>query len=91
LPNLPTFAEAGVQEMEITGWQGVFAPAGTPPNIISKLNAALAKIQEMPDVRKEVEDVFTVESGTPEEFAAFIKAEYARWGKVIKRGRINLE
>jgi len=90
LPNVPTFSEAGVQGMEITGWQGMFAPAGTPPNIIAKLNAALAKIQEMPEVRKEVEDVFTVESGTPEEFATFIKAEHERWGKVIREGKIRL-
>jgi len=91
LPLVPTFAEAGVQGMEITGWQGVFAPAGTPPNIIAKLNAALEKIQAMPEVRKEVEEVFTVEGGTPEEFAAFVKAEYARWGKVIREGKIDLE
>jgi len=91
LPNVPTFSEAGVQGMEITGWQGMFAPAGTPPNIIGKLNAALAKIQEMPEIRKEVEDVFAVESGTPEEFATFIKAEHERWGKVIREGKIRLD
>jgi tripartite-type tricarboxylate transporter receptor subunit TctC len=91
LPNVPTFAEAGVQGMEITGWQGMFAPAGTPPNIIAKLNAALAKIQEMPAVRKEVEDFFTVESGTPEEFASLIKAEHERWGMVIRKGKMRLD
>jgi tripartite-type tricarboxylate transporter receptor subunit TctC len=91
LPNVPTFAEAGVQGMEITGWQGVFAPAGTPPNIVVKLNAELAKIQEMPAVRKEVEDFFTVESGTPEEFASIVKSEYERWGKVIRDGKMRLD
>ncbi len=91
LPHVPTFAEEGVQGMEITGWQGVFAPAGTPPGTIAKLNAALAKIQAMPKVRKEAEDVgFTVESGTPQEFATFVKAEYERWGKVIEQGKIHL-
>jgi tripartite-type tricarboxylate transporter receptor subunit TctC len=89
---VPTFAEDGVQGMEITGWQGVFAPAHTPPDIIAKLNAALAKIQAMPEVRREAEDVgFTAESGTPEEFATFIKAEYERWGKVIQQGKIHLD
>jgi len=92
LPNVPTFAEEGVRGMEITGWQGVFAPADTPPDIIAKLNAALAKIQAMPDVRKEAEDVgFTAKSGTPEDFATFIKAEYERWGKVIEEGKIHLD
>ena len=91
LPDVPTFAEAGVQGMEITGWQGMFAPAGTPPNIVGLLNAALAKIQEMPAVRKEVENFFTVENGTPEEFVTFIKAEHERWGEVIKKGKIHLD
>jgi len=92
LPNVPTFAEEGVQGMEITGWQGVFAPADTPPDVIAKLNAALAKIQAMAEVRKEAEDVgFTAESGTPEDFATFIKAEYERWGRVIEEGRIHLD
>jgi tripartite-type tricarboxylate transporter receptor subunit TctC len=92
LPNVPTFAEAGVKGMEITGWQGVLAPAGTPPDIIAKLNAAFAKVQEMPEVRKEVEDAgFMVEGGTPKEFTNFIKAEYERWGQVIKEGKIRLE
>ena len=92
LPNVPTFAEEGVQGMEITGWQGMFAPAGTPQDIIAKLNAALAKIQAKPEVRKEAEDVgFTAERGTPEEFATFIKAEHERWGKVIEQGNIHLD
>jgi len=92
LPDVPTFSEAGVQGLEITGWQGVFAPADTPPGIIAKLNAALAKIQAMPEVRKEAEDAgFTAESGAPQEFATFIKAEYERWGKVIEQGKIHLD
>jgi tripartite-type tricarboxylate transporter receptor subunit TctC len=91
-PAVPTFAEAGIQGMEITGWQGVVAPAGTPPGIITKLNAAFAKVQEMPEARKEFENVGAmVESGTPEEFASFIKAEHERWGKVIREGEIRLD
>jgi tripartite-type tricarboxylate transporter receptor subunit TctC len=91
-PAVPTFAEAGIQGMEITGWQGVLAPAGTPLAIIAKLNAAFAKIQEMPEARKEFENVgATVESGTPEEFATFIKAEHDRWGKVIREGEMRLD
>jgi tripartite-type tricarboxylate transporter receptor subunit TctC len=91
-PTVPTFAEAGIQGMEITGWQGVLAPAGTPLAIIAKLNAAFAKVQEMPEARKEFENVgATVESGTPEEFATFIKAEHDRWGKVISEGGMRLD
>lgn len=91
-PAVPTFAEAGIQGMEITGWQGVLAPAGTPPGIIAKLNAAFAKVQEMPEARKEFENVGAmVESGTPEEFASLIKAEHERWGKVIREGEMHLD
>jgi tripartite-type tricarboxylate transporter receptor subunit TctC len=92
LPAVPTLAEAGIQGMEITGWQGVLAPAGTPLSIIAKLNAAFAKVQEMPEARKEFENVgAVVESGTPEEFASFIKAEHERWGKVIREGEMRLD
>ena len=91
-PAVPTFAEAGIRGMEITGWQGVLAPAGTPLGIIAKLNAAFAKVQEMPEVRKEFENVGAmVEGGTPEEFASFIKAEHERWGKVIGEAEMRLD
>jgi tripartite-type tricarboxylate transporter receptor subunit TctC len=90
-PTVPTFTEAGIQGMEITGWQGVLAPAGTPLGIIAKLNAAFAKVQEMPEARKEFENVGAmVEGGTPEEFASFIKAEYERWGRVIREAEMRL-
>jgi len=91
-PTVPTFAEAGVPGMEITGWQGVLAPAGTPSGIIAKLNATFAKIQEMPEVRKEFESVGAmVEGGMPEEFANFIKVENERWGKVIREWEMRLD
>jgi tripartite-type tricarboxylate transporter receptor subunit TctC len=88
LPDVPTFSEAGIPGMDIFGWQGFLAPAGTPPEIVAKLNAELVKTfislnKEGLKIRRE--------TGTPEEFAAFIKAENARWGKFIKDERIRLE
>ena len=89
LPDVPTFSEAGIEGMDIMGWQGFLAPAGTPPEIVSKLNVELVKTfislnnKEGLKIRRE--------SGTPEEFAAFIKTENARWGKILKEEGIRLE
>lgn len=78
--------------MEITGWQGVFAPAKTPPEILATANAAFVKIQAMPDVRKEAEEAgFIAESSTPEDFTTLIRAEYERWGRLIEEGNIHLD
>ncbi len=90
LPDVPTFAEAGVKDMEITGWQGYLAPAGTPPEIITRLNAEIQKI--LNSSRQVVEATGNrAEGGTPDAFATFIKSEYERWGKLIKDEGIRLE
>jgi len=90
LPNVPTFAEAGIAGMDVIGWQGLLAPAGTPPEIVAKLNTEILKIFKAPENR-ELFKVSQEVAGTPEEFAALIKAEYARWGKFIKEAGIRLE
>ena len=89
LPDVPTFAEAGIAGMDIMGWQGFLAPAGTPPEIVAKLNTELVKTF----ISLNNKEGFKVrrEAGTPEEFAAFIKAEHARWGKFLKDEGIRLE
>jgi len=89
LPDVPTFAEAGIAGMDIMAWQGFLAPAGTPPEIVAKLNAELVKTF----ISLNNKEGFKVrrEAGTPEEFAAFIKAEHARWGKFLKDEGIRLE
>jgi tripartite-type tricarboxylate transporter receptor subunit TctC len=93
LPEVPTFTEAGVREMEsVSGWQGVAAPAGTPPAIVQKLNASVVRVLALPDVRASyVESGFDVAGDTPEEFAAFIRSEHARWGKLIAEAGIQAE
>ena len=85
-PNTPTLAEEGLAEMTNGSWQGVFAPAGTPPEIIAKQYAMLLQVMETPDVRKRLNDsgVDVVTSKSPEEFAAFLRAETERWGQVVK-------
>lgn len=85
LPNVPTIAESGVPGYEATSWFGMFAPAGTPAPVLAKLNAAIVKVLNQPDVKKKIaEQGGDVVAETPEQFAAFIKAESVKWGKVVK-------
>lgn len=89
--NIPTIAEAGIPGYQVVAWQGVFVPAGTPKEIVQRLNAELVKIINMPDVREKLESLGVEPAGnSPEEFAAFQKAEVAKWAKVIKDGNIKI-
>jgi tripartite-type tricarboxylate transporter receptor subunit TctC len=92
LPEIPTLSEAGLAGMEATVWNGIFAPAGTPRAVILLLQENLARALNFPDIREQI-----VASGAevggrpPEEFAAFVRAEIAKWGKVIKDAGIKLD
>ena len=80
LPDVPTIGESpGLKGFDYSGWVGFLAPAGTPPEIIAKLNAEVAKILMMPDVRKQLSGQVELLSSTPEQFAAAIKSELAKW------------
>ncbi|MCE9642459.1 MAG: tripartite tricarboxylate transporter substrate binding protein [Betaproteobacteria bacterium] len=84
-PDLPTIAEAGVPGYDATQWYGVLAPAGTPRDIVMKLNTEMKKALALPDVREKLAADGTVPVGnTPEEFGAHIRAEIARWAPVVK-------
>jgi tripartite-type tricarboxylate transporter receptor subunit TctC len=92
LPDIPSFAELGLPRMDIALWYGIVAPAGTPQPIVQRLNAELIKILEMPDVRKSLADQGAdVKGGSPEDFAAFMRDEQARWGEVVKQAGIKPE
>jgi tripartite-type tricarboxylate transporter receptor subunit TctC len=85
LPDVPTFAELGYDRMDIALWYGIVAPAATPPAVVQRLNGELAKILDMPDIRKSLTDQGAdVAGGTPAEFDAFMREERVRWGAVIK-------
>ena len=85
LPDLPTMIEAGVPGYEASSWFGIMVPAGTPKDIIARLNAEAAKIMALPDVRERFDQQGAIASpGTPEDFDAFIRDEIAKWGKVVK-------
>jgi tripartite-type tricarboxylate transporter receptor subunit TctC len=92
LPQVPTFAEAGLPDFDVQNWFGVLAPAGTPKDIVDKLSTEIAKILVMPDIKEMLAsmgvDPFI---STPEHFAALIKADMAQYAKVIKIANIKLE
>ena len=91
-PNIPTAKEAGVDNFEVTTWYGILAPAGTPREIVTRLNGELVKIIAMPDTKEKMQNAgFEPLSSTPEKFAEFIKTEIVRWGKVIKDANISIE
>jgi tripartite-type tricarboxylate transporter receptor subunit TctC len=91
-PALPTMAESGVPGYEVLGWQGVFAVAGTPPEIVARLQAEVGRVLRLPDVRERLAALGAEPVGsTPEEFGAFVRAENARWGRVIREKGIRSE
>jgi len=93
LPEVPTFTEAGVPAMaSVGGWQGLAGPAGMPPDIALRVQQATARVLALPEVRASYLASGTDPVGdTPEEFAAFIRAEHARWGKLIAEAGIRAE
>ncbi|MET4420625.1 tripartite tricarboxylate transporter substrate binding protein [Bradyrhizobium sp. RT3a] len=85
LPDVPTAAEAGVTDFVVDSWFGLVAPAGTPVEIIQRLNAEIVRIGALPDVQARLDaQGLRVTTSTPEGFTDTIKADYGRWGKVIK-------
>ena len=91
LPDVPTAAEAGVSDFAVDSWFGLVAPAGTPAEIIQRLNAEIVRIGAQPDVRDRLEaQGLRVTTSTPEGFADTIKADYGRWGKVIKDSGVEV-
>ncbi len=89
LPNVPTAKEAGIDNFVVSIWFGIFAPAGTPRDIVNRLNAEWIKITAMPDTLEQIRKIgLEPLSGTPEQFSEFLKAEIARWAKVVKDANI---
>ena len=92
LPDLPTISESGVADFEVLNWQGVIAPAGTPRDIVDKLNAALNQALAAPDVRQKIiRQGNEPLGGTPEDFATLIKSESRKWGDIIRKSGIKPE
>ena len=92
LPKLATVAESGVPDYVFTSWVGVLAPAGTPPAIVTALNAYAVKAVRAPEVTSRLAaDGTHIIASSPEQFAAHLKTELARWSKVVKASGIQPE
>jgi tripartite-type tricarboxylate transporter receptor subunit TctC len=91
-PTIPTVAESGVPGFDVSSWYGLFAPARTPPDIVRKLNADAVAVMREPEIRQKIEALgLEVVGSTPEEMAAFLKAEMVKWEPVIKAAGIKPE
>jgi len=90
VPNLPSMQEAGVPDFDITSWQGYFAPANTPKEIVTRLNAEIRKIVEKPEIKAQLAtlgmDAF---SGTPEQLGTFVGEQLVLWERLIKNAGIE--
>ena len=92
MPELPTIAEAGLKGFEVNNWYGMFAPAGTPKDVIARLNTEIVKILAMPDVKTRLLDSGIIAtSSSPEALAAYVQSETAKWAKVIRQANIKVE
>ena len=91
-PDVPTLAESGLAGFEVSSWQGVFAPAGTPPDIVRRLNAEIVKILNTPDVKEKLVSLgLDVGGNTPEEFLVMVKAEVVKWADVVKKSGAKVD
>lgn len=92
LPDVPTAAEAGLPGYYSTSWAGIVVPKGTPAPIIAKLNAAIVKVLDMPEVKQQfIRQGGEAAPSTPEAFARFIRADYERIGKIAKSVKLSAD
>ncbi|MFM7011389.1 MAG: Bug family tripartite tricarboxylate transporter substrate binding protein [Betaproteobacteria bacterium] len=91
LPDVPTMAEAGMPDLEADSWNGLFAPAGTPPAIINRLADATIAILKTPEIKERFAAISATPVGSsPEEFSTYVKAEIAKWGMVAKQANVRV-
>lgn len=92
LPDVPTFRELGLDGMTFTSWQGYFAPAGTPPEVVSKLNSAINEVLAEPEVQKQLlANAFDPAGGTPEQQGALLHDGIGFWADIVKKNNVKLE
>jgi tripartite-type tricarboxylate transporter receptor subunit TctC len=92
LPEVPTLAEAGLPDVEASGWNGLFVPAGTPRAVIQRLQSDIAAVMATPAFRAEAQSLgYELGGEAADEFSAYIKSEMVRWGQVIRDGNVKAE
>ena len=91
-PDVPTLAEAGLPGFEVGSWQGVFAPAGTPPEVVKRLNNEIVKILNIPEIREKLAGLGAEPVGnSQEEFSALVNAEVVKWADVVKKSGAKVD
>ena len=91
LPEVPTVAESGYPGFEALSWQGMFAPAGTPPAVLAKLNAELVKAISAPDMKEYfATQGFFVGGNSPDAFRAFVEKEIPKWAQIVKQANVTI-
>jgi tripartite-type tricarboxylate transporter receptor subunit TctC len=92
IPDVPTIAESGLAGFESGSWQGIVAPAGTPRDVVAKLNAEIGRIVNMPEMRANLgKQGADVRTNAPDEFTAFIRSEKTKWAKVVKDANVKID
>jgi tripartite-type tricarboxylate transporter receptor subunit TctC len=92
LPEVPTVAEAGLRDFEVTTWYGILAPAGTPRPVVARLNAEIVRVMHTPEMKERLAAMATDPvTSTPEEFADYIKREIAKWGDVVRKAGLKAD
>ncbi len=92
MPELPTIAQAGVPQFAVNNWYGVFVPAGTPREIVARLNTEIVKVLHLPDAKQRLlESGIEATPTTQEQFAAYIQSETKKWAKVVKDANVKVE
>jgi tripartite-type tricarboxylate transporter receptor subunit TctC len=92
LPDLPTLDESGVRGFENSSWAAMAAPAGTPKEVVGRLNREMAAVLAMPAIRQKVAAAgATIVGGTPEQFADYLKAEIAKFERIVREGHISVQ
>ena len=90
LPDVPTLAESGFKDMDVVGWNGVHVPTGTPPSLIAQINRNINDVLKMRDIQERMTAAgFEIGNTTVPEFAAFVKRDFDRYGKVIREANIR--
>jgi tripartite-type tricarboxylate transporter receptor subunit TctC len=92
VPDIPTVAEAGVRNYEMSQWYGLLAPAGTPANIVERLNAEINKALKHPEVLSRMQAEGADPAGSsPQDFGTFFAAEIAKWTQVVQKAGIRVD
>ncbi|MDP2326059.1 MAG: tripartite tricarboxylate transporter substrate-binding protein, partial [Gammaproteobacteria bacterium] len=92
LPNIPTMADAGLRGFDASAWFGISTQSGVPAETVAKLNAALNKVIQMPDVRQRMEVAdMTPGGGTPQEYGSLIARERVKWGDAVRRSGARVD